>query len=56
MSIVIIVGEYSNEIAHFSIKSHLLQQAHTNIVVFLLRRLDGYEALGDVWDFPQAHD
>jgi hypothetical protein len=48
MSIIIIVGIYSNKIVHFSIKSHLLQQAHADIVVLLLRRLDGYEARGDV--------
>jgi hypothetical protein len=48
MNMVGTVGIYSNEIVDFSLESHLLEKAHTYIVVLLLRRLDSYEALGKV--------
>jgi len=56
MNIISTVGIYSNEIVDFSFESHLLEQAHTYVVVLLLRRLDSYDALGKVADFSQAHD
>jgi len=56
MSIVIIVGIYSDVIVDFSIKSHFIEEANTNIVVFCVRCLDGNEALGNLWDFSQAHN
>ena len=56
MSIVIVVGIYSNEIVDFSIKSHFIEEAHTYIIVFCMRCLDGNEALGNFWDFSQTHN
>lgn len=56
MNIVSAVGVYSDEVIDFSVESHLLEKANAYVIMLLLWRLDGHDALGEVTDLSQAHD